>query len=250
MVTVDIDHPDIEDLHRLEGARGAEGGRPGRRLQARQTAPQRGHARPASSGEGDGDDGLRSPDRTPRCSARDRAPRRRPSCPRTTSSASSSSRARAIRHIEFPTFDTDWESEAYLIGVRPERQQLGPRHRRVPAGGRGRPASGRSTARTDRQDRQDGRARATCGTRSAEAAWPSADPGVQYDTTINDWHTCPEGGPHQRVQPVLGVHVPGRHGVQSGLAEPDAVPPRRRLDRRGRAASTPAACGRWCSRSR
>ena len=28
----------------------------------------------------------------------------------------------------------------------------------------------------------------------AEAAWHSADPGVQYDTTINDWHTCPESG--------------------------------------------------------
>ncbi|MBI2572703.1 adenosylcobalamin-dependent ribonucleoside-diphosphate reductase [Candidatus Woesearchaeota archaeon] len=25
-------------------------------------------------------------------------------------------------------------------------------------------------------------------------AWASADPGVQYDTTINEWHTCPEGG--------------------------------------------------------
>src|SRR3712207_642560 len=28
----------------------------------------------------------------------------------------------------------------------------------------------------------------------AEAAWRCADPGVQYDTTINDWHTCPVSG--------------------------------------------------------
>ena len=28
----------------------------------------------------------------------------------------------------------------------------------------------------------------------AYAAWASADPGVQYDTTINEWHTCPEDG--------------------------------------------------------
>jgi len=28
----------------------------------------------------------------------------------------------------------------------------------------------------------------------AEAAWACADPGVQYDSTINDWHTCPESG--------------------------------------------------------
>lgn len=27
-----------------------------------------------------------------------------------------------------------------------------------------------------------------------EAAWACADPGLQYDTTINDWHTCPAEG--------------------------------------------------------
>jgi ribonucleoside-diphosphate reductase alpha chain len=28
----------------------------------------------------------------------------------------------------------------------------------------------------------------------SDAAWQCADPGVQYDTTINDWHTCPNSG--------------------------------------------------------
>ncbi len=28
----------------------------------------------------------------------------------------------------------------------------------------------------------------------AEAAWNCADPGLQFDTTINDWHTCPAAG--------------------------------------------------------
>lgn len=28
----------------------------------------------------------------------------------------------------------------------------------------------------------------------AHAAWRCADPGTQYDTTINEWHTCPKGG--------------------------------------------------------
>src|SRR3954468_8818370 len=28
----------------------------------------------------------------------------------------------------------------------------------------------------------------------ADAAWQCADPGVQYDTLINDWHTCPNSG--------------------------------------------------------
>jgi ribonucleoside-diphosphate reductase alpha chain len=28
----------------------------------------------------------------------------------------------------------------------------------------------------------------------ARAAWECADPGMQFDTTVNDWHTCPESG--------------------------------------------------------
>src|SRR5205807_8136250 len=28
----------------------------------------------------------------------------------------------------------------------------------------------------------------------ALAAWECADPGMQYDTTINEWHTCPASG--------------------------------------------------------
>jgi ribonucleoside-diphosphate reductase alpha chain len=33
------------------------------------------------------------------------------------------------------------------------------------------------------------------------AAWRCADPGVQYDTTINEWHTCPEDGPIRASNP-------------------------------------------------
>src|SRR6266851_1807834 len=28
----------------------------------------------------------------------------------------------------------------------------------------------------------------------SEAAWACGDPGMQFDTTINDWHTCPQSG--------------------------------------------------------
>src|SRR3954465_5231560 len=35
----------------------------------------------------------------------------------------------------------------------------------------------------------------------AMAAWRCADPGVQYDTTINEWHTCPEDGPIRASNP-------------------------------------------------
>ena len=58
----------------------------------------------------------------------------------------------------------------------------------------------------------------------AQAAWECADPGIQYDDTINDWHTNPETGRITASQPVLGVHAPGQLVLQPGLAEPDEVP--------------------------
>lgn len=35
----------------------------------------------------------------------------------------------------------------------------------------------------------------------AKAAWRCADPGVQFDSTINEWHTCPEDGPIRASNP-------------------------------------------------
>ncbi len=48
-------------------------------------------------------------------------------------------------------------------------------------------------------NRKDGSIRATVRARDlwtqiADAAWACADPGLQYHTTINQWHTCPAGG--------------------------------------------------------
>ena len=43
----------------------------------------------------------------------------------------------------------------------------------------------------------------TCSARWRKAAWECADPGIQYDDTINDWHTTPESGRITASQPVL-----------------------------------------------
>ena len=48
-------------------------------------------------------------------------------------------------------------------------------------------------------NRTDGSVRKTIKARDlwtqiAEAAWSCADPGLQFDTTINEWHTSPAGG--------------------------------------------------------
>ena len=41
----------------------------------------------------------------------------------------------------------------------------------------------------------------------AYAAWSSADPGAQFDTTINEWHTCPTDGPIRASNPVSYTHL-------------------------------------------
>ena len=94
--------------------------------------------------------------------------------------------------VDIPTYSTDWDSDAYLT------------------------VSGQNSNNSVRvtndfleqviEDREwplirrtDGRVAKTAPARSlwnkiTYAAWASADPGIQYDTTINEWHTCPNSG--------------------------------------------------------
>jgi len=95
-------------------------------------------------------------------------------------------------HIEFETYDTDWDSEAYVT------------------------VSGQNSNNTVRvsddfmeavlndsdwelRSRTDGSVTKSMPARElwddiGLAAWQCADPGLQFHTTINDWHTCPESG--------------------------------------------------------
>ncbi|CAA7622088.1 Vitamin B12-dependent ribonucleotide reductase [Candidatus Terasakiella magnetica] len=94
--------------------------------------------------------------------------------------------------IDFPVMDTDWDSEAYLT------------------------VSGQNSNNSVRVDngflnavindadwhlkhRNSTKTSKTLKARDlweqiGEAAWACADPGIQFDTTINEWHTCPESG--------------------------------------------------------
>ncbi len=97
-----------------------------------------------------------------------------------------------VTSIEFPTYDTDWDSDAYLTvsgqnsnnSVRVTDDFLAA----VETGG-----SWDLTFRTNGEIARTVDARALWD-RVAEAAWSCADPGIQFHTTINDWHTCPNGG--------------------------------------------------------
>ncbi|CAN5175102.1 vitamin B12-dependent ribonucleotide reductase [soil metagenome] len=95
--------------------------------------------------------------------------------------------------IDVPVYDTDWDSEAYLTvsgqnsnnSVRVTDEFL----RAVESN-----ADWKLTGRINGKVTKTLKARDLWET-IGNAAWQSADPGIQFHTTINDWHTCPVSGP-------------------------------------------------------
>ena len=101
--------------------------------------------------------------------------------------------------LDFEEYDTDWESEAYLT-VSGQNSNNSVRL----------PDSFLQAVENDGEwnltRRLDGKVAKTLKARDlwekiGYAAWASADPGLQYHTTINDWHTCPESGPIRASNP-------------------------------------------------
>jgi ribonucleoside-diphosphate reductase alpha chain len=96
-----------------------------------------------------------------------------------------------LNPIDFPEYTTDWDGEAYatVAGQNSNNSVRVPNEffRAVDDDGKW-----RLIRRTDRRSRKV-EARGLWD-KVAYAAWACADPGVQYDTTINEWHTCPADG--------------------------------------------------------
>src|SRR5262249_1671847 len=96
------------------------------------------------------------------------------------------------KDIEFPAYDADWDSEAYLTvsgqnsnnSVRVTDEFL----RAVEED-----ADWALTARLSGRTAKTLKAR-ELWEKIGQAAWASADPGIQFHTTINHWHTCPKSG--------------------------------------------------------
>lgn len=107
-----------------------------------------------------------------------------------------------VKEIHIPTYDTDWNSEAYLT-----------------VSGQNSNNSVRATNEFMKavendgtwdlywrvelnKAKKEGREPVACKKLKARdlweqisySAWACADPGIQYHTTINEWHTCPAGG--------------------------------------------------------
>jgi len=104
--------------------------------------------------------------------------------------------------VDFECFDTDWQGEAYMsVSGQNSNNSV-----RVPNSFMDAVKNGENwnlVWRTEKDKAaEENREPEACKVlnagelwdKIAYTAWACADPGVQFDTTINEWHTCPEGG--------------------------------------------------------
>ena len=94
--------------------------------------------------------------------------------------------------IEIPTYAADWDSDAYLTvsGQNSNNTvRVGDDFMRAVLEKRDWQLARRTDGKVTRSLKAE-----DLWVKMANAAWASADPGIQYDTTINDWHTCPSAG--------------------------------------------------------
>ncbi|ETX16578.1 ribonucleotide-diphosphate reductase subunit alpha [Roseivivax halodurans JCM 10272] len=94
--------------------------------------------------------------------------------------------------IEFPTYDTDWDSEAYAsVSGQNSNNSIRVTDAFLKAV--------KDDADWELLRRTDGTVAKTIRARDlweqvGHAAWACADPGIQFHDTVNAWHTCPEDG--------------------------------------------------------
>ena len=94
--------------------------------------------------------------------------------------------------IEFPVYDTDWDSEAYnSVSGQNSNNSIRVTDKFLKAV--------ELDENWDLVNRKDGKVSKTLKARElwdqvGNAAWSCADPGIQYHDTVNSWHTCPEDG--------------------------------------------------------
>ncbi|WP_298243870.1 vitamin B12-dependent ribonucleotide reductase [uncultured Bradyrhizobium sp.] len=96
------------------------------------------------------------------------------------------------KDIQFDTYDTDWDSEAYLtVSGQNSNNSVSLKDdflRAVETDG-----DWNLNARTSKKVTKTLKAR-DLWEKIGYAAWASADPGLHFNTTMNDWHTCKASG--------------------------------------------------------
>ncbi len=103
------------------------------------------------------------------------------------------------KEISFDVYDTDWDSDAYLtVSGQNSNNSVSLKDdflRAVETD-----ADWKLTARKDGRTIKTLKAR-DLWEKIGYAAWASADPGLHFNTTMNDWHTCPAAGPIRASNP-------------------------------------------------
>ena len=96
------------------------------------------------------------------------------------------------KELAFDTYDTDWDSEAYLtVSGQNSNNSVSLTDAFLAAVEAD--ADWQLTARITGKPVKTLKAR-ELWEKIGFAAWASADPGLHFNTTMNDWHTCPAGG--------------------------------------------------------
>ncbi len=189
MVVVDIDHPDIEDYINWKVT---EEQKVAALVTGSKILSERLNAilRSCINCEAD-DDGCFDPKRNPALKREVKAARKA-RVPDNAIRRVIQFARQGYTSIHFPIYDTDWDSEAYRTvsgqnsnnSVRVTDEFL----RAV-----------ETDTNWNLTFRKNGAIAKTMKARDlweqiGHAAWACADPGIQFHTTINDWHTCPAAG--------------------------------------------------------
>ncbi|MGC9368361.1 MAG: vitamin B12-dependent ribonucleotide reductase [Paracoccaceae bacterium] len=101
--------------------------------------------------------------------------------------------------IEFPTYNTDWDSEAYS-SVSGQNSNNSVRVTDAFLEAVKNDGDWELIRRTDGSVAKTVKAR-DLWEQIGHAAWSCADPGIQFHDTVNAWHTCPEDGPIRGSNP-------------------------------------------------
>ncbi len=107
-----------------------------------------------------------------------------------------------FKSIEFPIYDTDWESEAYAtVAGQNSNNSIRVKNEFMNAviNDGDWNLYWRVEKKKAKEEKRSPKPSRTLKARElwdqiAFSAWSSADPGIQYHSTINEWHTCPEDG--------------------------------------------------------
>src|SRR6056297_825065 len=117
--------------------------------------------------------------------------------------------AQGFTDIEFDTYDTDWNSEAYMTvsGQNSNNSVRIPNSfMKAVVDNEEWNLYGRVERKNSKKENREPEPMKTLEARDlwdqiSYAAWSCADPGTQYHDTINEWHTCQEDGPIKASNP-------------------------------------------------